>query len=60
MAATLKLEIVTPESKTYSDDVEMVTTPWGGHAAFITGRWPWKPLYWAEQRAVEWLTKRPI
>ncbi len=25
MAATLKLEIVTPEAKTYSDDVEMVT-----------------------------------
>ena len=27
MAATLKLEIVTPEAKTYSDDVEMVTLP---------------------------------
>jgi F-type H+-transporting ATPase subunit epsilon len=25
--ATLKLEIVTPEAKTYSDDVEMVTLP---------------------------------
>jgi F-type H+-transporting ATPase subunit epsilon len=25
MAATLKLEIVTPEAKTYSDDVDMVT-----------------------------------
>jgi|ERR1043166_6886516 F-type H+-transporting ATPase subunit epsilon len=27
MAATLKLEIVTPESRTYSADVEMVTLP---------------------------------
>jgi F-type H+-transporting ATPase subunit epsilon len=27
MAATLKLEIVTPEAKTYSEDVEMVTIP---------------------------------
>jgi F-type H+-transporting ATPase subunit epsilon len=27
MAATLRLEIVTPEAKTYSDDVEMVTLP---------------------------------
>jgi F-type H+-transporting ATPase subunit epsilon len=27
MAATLKLEIVTPESRTYSEDVEMVTLP---------------------------------
>jgi F-type H+-transporting ATPase subunit epsilon len=27
MASTLKLEIVTPEAKIYSDDVEMVTLP---------------------------------
>src|SRR5215471_5514634 len=27
MAATLKLEIVTPEAKVYSEDVEMVTLP---------------------------------
>src|SRR5947207_15185117 len=27
MAATLKLEIVTPEAKTYSEDVEIVTLP---------------------------------
>src|SRR5437588_7622508 len=27
MASTLKLEIVTPEEKTYSEDVEMVTLP---------------------------------
>lgn len=27
MAATLKLEIVTPDAKTFSDDVEMVTLP---------------------------------
>jgi F-type H+-transporting ATPase subunit epsilon len=27
MTATLKLEIVTPEAKTYSEDVEMVTLP---------------------------------
>ncbi len=27
MAATLKLEIVTPEARAYSDDVEMVTLP---------------------------------
>ena len=27
MAATLRLEIVTPEAKTYSEDVDMVTLP---------------------------------
>jgi F-type H+-transporting ATPase subunit epsilon len=30
MANTLKLEIVTPESKTYSEDVDMVTLPCAG------------------------------
>jgi len=29
MSSTLKLEIVTPEAKTYSEDVEMVTLPAG-------------------------------
>jgi len=41
-----------------SDDVEIVSTEWGGHAGFIAGRWPWKPLYWAEQRAVSWLASQ--
>ena len=27
MASTLKLEIVTPDAKTYSEDVDMVTLP---------------------------------
>src|SRR5437879_11499455 len=27
MASTLKLEIVTPDAKTYSEDIEMVTLP---------------------------------
>jgi F-type H+-transporting ATPase subunit epsilon len=30
MATTLRLEIVTPEAKTYSEDVEMVTIPGSG------------------------------
>jgi hypothetical protein len=42
-----------------SDDVRFEVTPWGGHAAFITGRWPWKPLYWAEEQAIAWLVGRP-
>lgn len=27
----------------------------GGHAGFIAGRVPWRPRYWAEERAVEFL-----
>jgi predicted alpha/beta-fold hydrolase len=42
-----------------SDDVSFAVTPWGGHAAFITGPWPWRALYWAEEQVVAWLTARP-
>jgi predicted alpha/beta-fold hydrolase len=30
-------------------------TAWGGHAGFVSGRWPWRPSYWAEERVIEWL-----
>jgi uncharacterized protein len=53
-------EVIERASRRASDDVEIVTNSWGGHAAFIAGRWPWKPMYWAEERAIGWLTTRPI
>jgi predicted alpha/beta-fold hydrolase len=53
-------EVLDRAGRRASDDVEIVTTGWGGHAAFIAGKWPWKPMYWAEERAVAWLTSRPI
>jgi predicted alpha/beta-fold hydrolase len=56
----LPTEVIDRARNRASEDVEIVTKPWGGHAAFITGRWPWKPLYWAEERAVSWLTSQPI
>ena len=55
----LPFDVVRRAQAVASDDVEIVTTRWGGHAAFIAGRWPWKPRYWAEERAVAWLTARP-
>jgi predicted alpha/beta-fold hydrolase len=36
-------------------DVRFEVTPWGGHTGFVTGDWPWRPVYWAEERAVDWL-----
>jgi len=35
--------------------VRFEITPWGGHTGFVTGAWPWRPQYWAEERAVDWL-----
>jgi hypothetical protein len=42
-----------------SDDVLFRVTRRGGHAAFISGRLPWRPRYWAEEQAMAWLTQRP-
>ena len=33
--------------------VELLVTKHGGHAGFVGGTW--RPRYWAEERAVEWL-----
>lgn len=38
-----------------SPQVSVEVTRWGGHAGFVTGRWPWRAVYWAEERAVAWL-----
>jgi predicted alpha/beta-fold hydrolase len=35
--------------------VRVEITPWGGHTGFVTGRWPWRPTYWAEERSIDWL-----
>jgi predicted alpha/beta-fold hydrolase len=52
-----------PESSLPEDQV--ARSPWltalfgqsGGHAGFIAGPWPWRPFYWAEHRAVEFLSE---
>jgi predicted alpha/beta-fold hydrolase len=42
-----------------SEDVKMTFIPWGGHASFAHGPWPWRARYWAEERVVSWLAARP-
>ncbi len=42
-----------------SEDVSFDIIEWGGHASFIYGSWPWRARYWAEERAISWLTARP-
>lgn len=37
-----------------SDAVTLVTTKYGGHVGFIGGP-PWRPRYWAEEQAVEFV-----
>ena len=38
-----------------SPKVTFVLTQEGGHAGFVTGPWPWRPVYWAEEKALDWL-----
>ena len=42
-----------------SEDVRFAVSPWGGHASFAWGRWPWRARYWAEEKVLDWLRKRP-
>jgi predicted alpha/beta-fold hydrolase len=38
--------------------VTFAVTPWGGHTGFVSGPWPWRPVYWAEETAIAWLRAR--
>jgi predicted alpha/beta-fold hydrolase len=38
-----------------SPAVDFRVTPGGGHTGFIAGSQPWRPSYWAEELAVQWL-----
>ena len=37
--------------------VTFQVTSWGGHTGFVSGRWPWRARYWAEEMAVSWLSR---
>src|SRR5215831_16195854 len=37
--------------------VTFVETDRGGHTGFVSGRWPWRPKYWAEEFSVDWLAQ---
>ena len=41
-----------------SPAIEFRTTQCGGHTGFISGTFPWRCEYWAEERIVEWLIGR--
>jgi predicted alpha/beta-fold hydrolase len=47
---------VLPRARAHaSPSVTFLVTQHGGHVGFISGRVPWRAVYWAEERAVEWL-----
>ena len=44
-----------PESNELSDNVDLLVVANGGHVGFVSGRYPWKPVYWYEQKIIEFL-----
>ena len=38
-----------------SSSVNFLITDRGGHMGFVSGQWPWRPKYWAEELSVDWL-----
>lgn len=44
-----------PETNELSPFVKLEVTETGGHVGFIAGNYPWRPQYWLEMRAPEFL-----
>jgi predicted alpha/beta-fold hydrolase len=49
-------EVVERATRAASRAVRFAATHRGGHVGFVAGRWPWRAHYWAEERAIRWLS----
>ena len=49
---------VVPQVNELADKVYIELTKSGGHVGFITGRMPFRPLYWLEQRIPAFITQQ--
>ncbi|HXH55427.1 MAG TPA: hydrolase [Gammaproteobacteria bacterium] len=45
-----------PEAHEVSSHVSLELSEHGGHVGFISGGYPWKPVYWLENRIMDYLT----
>lgn len=50
-------EDIIPEPHELSPFVTLELSENGGHVGFVSGKYPWKPEYWLEQRAPSFLAK---
>jgi len=48
-------EDVIPRRSEISPKVELQVTESGGHVGFVSGKYPWRPEYWLEERVPEFL-----
>ncbi len=49
---------VIPQAEELSKTVQLEITPAGGHVGFVSGKNPFRPLYWLEQRIPEFLLQQ--
>jgi predicted alpha/beta-fold hydrolase len=45
-----------PDPCDMSDQVTLEITDGGGHLGFVSGRWPWSPRYWIDDRITTFLS----
>lgn len=48
-------EDVIPTEEELSPAVALEVSQQGGHVGFVAGRYPWRPVYWLEERAPQFL-----
>ncbi|MBX3709293.1 MAG: hydrolase [Gammaproteobacteria bacterium] len=48
-------EDVIPEQSELSEHITLEVTEAGGHVGFVSGKFPWRPEYWLEERVPEFL-----
>jgi predicted alpha/beta-fold hydrolase len=46
-----------PTAEELSKNVTLELSARGGHVGFVGGRWPWRAVYWLEQRIPEFLAR---
>ncbi|MGD8582846.1 MAG: hydrolase [Gammaproteobacteria bacterium] len=44
-----------PDKNELSDYIDLLLAQNGGHVGFVSGKYPWKPVYWYEQKIIEFL-----
>jgi predicted alpha/beta-fold hydrolase len=50
-------EEVIPDPQELSSYVQLEVTAKGGHVGFVSGHYPWKPIYWLEERVPQFLSE---
>lgn len=48
-------EDVIPKENELSPEIILELTDYGGHVGFVSGKYPWRPQYWLEERVPEYL-----